>query len=75
MPAFNQRQQLESPMRINEAIPTPEVIAKEIAVSRRERALLRRLYRLSLDVRAVSPDLRDARVDTDTTGTSEVDRG
>ena len=34
-----------------DTLPTPEVIAQRIAVARRERDLLRRLYRLSRDAR------------------------
>ena len=44
-------------MRLNETLPTPEVVARQIADARRERELLRRLYRLSLDARAARREL------------------
>ncbi|QEG00196.1 hypothetical protein Mal15_42650 [Stieleria maiorica] len=43
-------------MKTIDTVPSPERIAKEINHSRRERDLLRRLYRLSVDVR----ELRNA---------------
>lgn len=48
-------------MRLCETLPKPEVIAQQIATARRERDLLRRLYRLSLDARAVHRELRETK--------------
>ncbi|WP_419193900.1 hypothetical protein [Novipirellula herctigrandis] len=39
-------------MKLSETLPPPEMVAQQIANARRERELLRRLYRLSLDARA-----------------------
>ena len=38
-------------MRVSNVLPPPEVVAKSIIEARKERALLRRLYRLVLDAK------------------------
>ncbi len=38
-------------MRISEALPPPESVAEKIIHARKQRALLRRLYRLVLDAK------------------------
>ncbi|TWU67582.1 hypothetical protein V7x_31570 [Crateriforma conspicua] len=48
-------------MRICESLPKPETVARELAVVRRERDLLRRLHRLVIEVREMraEPDVRE----------------
>jgi len=38
-------------MQLCKTLPTPEKVAREIDVARRERVLLRRLYRLAIEAR------------------------
>ncbi len=42
-------------MEVLETLPKPDEVAQRIVESRRERALLKRLYRLVLDASRVSP--------------------